>query len=182
MLARVFLLAGLGLVGIQGQGESSEMTLRGLAPFSGSKRRLQMLMCNVSTKRTSPPTMSPPTNAPDTTTTTTATTTKSTTTTTTSTKVPDSATTFCVVADAPYIYSENLKLIQQVKNMDPECEFVAHLGDIRSARLFDTCVRETYRNASAIMRGSKKPVLMMIGGKIFHEARVCLLLHSSQCF
>ena len=148
------------------------MTLRGLAPFSGNERKLQMLMCIGTTKRTSPPTTSPPTHAPETTTTTTLPETP-TTTTTSSTTVLDSITTFCVVADAPYQYSENLKLIHQVKNMDPECEFVAHLGDIRSARLFDTCVRETYRNASLIMQRSKEPVLMMLGGKIVHEEYTC---------
>jgi uncharacterized protein (UPF0333 family) len=92
---------------------------------------------------------------------TTATTTTSETTTTTSAPI----TTFCVVADAPYRYEENLELTNQVDNMDSECEFVAHLGDIRSARKFDTCVKETYTNASAIMKRSEKPVLMMLGGK-----------------
>ncbi len=51
--------------------------------------------------------------------------------------------------------------------MDDECEFVAHLGDIRSARNYDTCVKETYTNASFIMKKSQKPVLMMLGGKPF---------------
>lgn len=74
-------------------------------------------------------------------------------------------TTFCVVADAPYRHEESLKLLDQIDNMDSECEFVAHLGDIRSARMFDTCVRETYTNASLIMKRSAKPVLMMLGGK-----------------
>lgn len=77
----------------------------------------------------------------------------------------DAITTFCVVADAPYKHSESIKLLEQVDNMDPECEFVAHLGDIRSARLSDTCVQETYTNASLIMKRSNKPVLMMLGGK-----------------
>lgn len=73
-------------------------------------------------------------------------------------------TTFCVVADAPYKHKESLKLLEYVENMDSDCEFVAHLGDIRSARAFDTCVQETYRNASLIMRRSEKPVLMLLGG------------------
>ena len=75
-------------------------------------------------------------------------------------------TTFCVVADAPYKYTESLKLLEYVENMDSDCEFVAHLGDIRSARAFDTCVQETYSNASLIMRRSEKPVLMILGGII----------------
>jgi len=78
-------------------------------------------------------------------------------------------TTFCVVGDAPYRYEESLKLLEQVDHMDSECEFVAHLGDIRSARMFDTCVRETYTNASLIMKRSRKPVLMMLGGKPPHN-------------
>lgn len=85
--------------------------------------------------------------------------------TTTTTPEPNAVTTFCVVADAPYRYKENLALLEQVESMDPECEFVAHLGDIRSARNFDTCVQETYTNASLIMKRSQKPVLMMLGGE-----------------
>lgn len=106
-----------------------------------------------------PPTTTATSTPPKTTAATTATTPK----TTTTTSAP--ITTFCVVADAPYRYEENLELTNQVDNMDSECEFVAHLGDIRSARKFDTCVKETYTNASAIMKRSEKPVLMMLGGK-----------------
>ena len=87
--------------------------------------------------------------------------------TTTTSTTPDLTTTFCVVADAPYRHSEYLKLLDQVQNMDNDCEFVAHLGDIRSARNYDTCVKETYTNASFIMKKSQKPVLMMLGGKLF---------------
>jgi hypothetical protein len=104
--------------------------------------------CPGFTKRTLPQGTPPPTPAP-----------------TPAPPMQDPITTFCVVADAPYSYTENLKLLDQVDNMDPDCEFVAHLGDIRSARQFDTCVKETYTNASLIMKRSQKPVLMMIGGK-----------------
>jgi hypothetical protein len=77
----------------------------------------------------------------------------------------DPITTFCVVADAPYRYEESIKLLNHIENMDSDCEFVVHLGDIRSARQFDTCVEETYRNVSLIMKRSQKPVLMVLGGK-----------------
>lgn len=84
---------------------------------------------------------------------------------------PTYVTTFCVVADAPYRYEENIKLLTHVENLHPECEFLAHLGDIRSARLRDDCVWETYRNASIIMRQSPKPVFMMIGGESLASTR-----------
>lgn len=128
----------------------------------------KLTMISTTTSATTEPettTMST-TTEPETTTSTT------TTPTTTSTTTTDPITTFCVVADAPYRYKEHLELIKQVDNMDSECEFVAHLGDIRSARLFDACVRETYTNASSIMKRSKKPVLMMLGGKtVFNVCR-----------
>ena len=113
-----------------------------LVPFYGLVRAL--LTQNISPQSTPSPTLAP---TPPTASTT------------------DPITTFCVVADAPYRYEENIKLLNQVDNMDSDCEFVAHLGDIRSARQFDTCVKETYRNASLIMKRSQKPVLMLIGGK-----------------
>jgi hypothetical protein len=75
-------------------------------------------------------------------------------------------TTFCVVADTPYDETMRLQLIDQVENMHQDCEFVVHLGDIRSAAKFDTCVLETYTNASLIMSLSAKPVFITLGGKI----------------
>jgi len=165
----------LAVAGIQGQSESSDGVLRGLIPMTGNVRDLKQNMCGMKRNAPSPTPAPTPSTAPETTTTattsvtpetTTSTMTTTTTTTITSkTVIQESITTFCVVADAPYRYSENLKLTKQVDNMDPACEFVAHLGDIRSARLFDTCIRETYTNASAIMRRSEKPVLMLLGGK-----------------
>lgn len=75
-------------------------------------------------------------------------------------------TTFCVVADAPYNKKQRQELLQQAESMLDACEFVVHLGDIRSARNFDTCVRETYTNASLVMSQSRKPVFMTLRGKI----------------
>lgn len=136
-----------------------------LEPMSELERDPRKLRCGPTKKRHSPLS----TFAASTTSFSTPLTTASTTTapdTTTST-TPYLATTFCVVADAPYRHSEYLELLDQVQNMDDECEFVAHLGDIRSARNYDTCVKETYTNASFIMKKSQKPVLMMLGGKPF---------------
>lgn len=139
----------------------------------GRSRSLNMegrdlLKCGPRKKRHAPLTTSSPPDITITTTaaSSTATTTTTTTKTTTTTTPPlNAVTTFCVVADAPYRSEENRKLLNQVENMSSECEFVAHLGDIRSARKYDTCVRETYRNASIIMQRSEKPVLMVLGGK-----------------
>lgn len=74
-------------------------------------------------------------------------------------------TTFCIVADAPYSESERQELETQMRTMNDECEFVVHLGDIRSALAIDDCVQETYTNASLVMRQSPKPVFMVVGGK-----------------
>lgn len=82
---------------------------------------------------------------------------------------PNPITTFCLIADAPYSYEESLVLLDQLDHVDSECEFVAHLGDIRSARLFDTCVQETYTNTSLIMKRSQKPVLMILGDNEWND-------------
>lgn len=74
-------------------------------------------------------------------------------------------TTFCVVADAPYDETMRLRLLKQVKTIDEDCEFVVHLGDIRSAANFDTCELEPYTNARLIMSRSAKPVFITLGGK-----------------
>lgn len=172
MLGRLPFVLLMGLATGLANGETKKAsntasTLRGLLPVKRNARKLQELMCPG--KKIVP---SPTSTAMVTSTTATP---KAT---TTSPPVP--VTTFCVVADAPYRYEENLKLTKQVDEMDPECEFVAHLGDIRSARQFDTCVKETYTNASRIMRRSKKPVLMMLGGKFgLMERKHSLARHSS---
>jgi predicted phosphodiesterase len=83
----------------------------------------------------------------------------------------DTVTTFCLIADAPYTSAQRVKLKRQVQNMDSECEFVVHLGDFRDARNFDKCLKQSYTNASLIMRQSDKPVIMVMGDNEYNDCR-----------
>jgi Calcineurin-like phosphoesterase len=78
-------------------------------------------------------------------------------------------TTFCLIADAPYTEDQRVELKRQVEDMDSECEFVVHLGDIRDGQYYDECIEESYTNASRIMRQSDKPVIMVIGDNEYND-------------
>jgi predicted phosphodiesterase len=85
------------------------------------------------------------------------------------TQSDDTVTTFCLIADAPYTEYQRVKMNRQVQNMDSECEFVVHLGDIRDGAYYDDCIEETYSNASRIMKRSDKPVIMVMGDNEYND-------------
>ena len=81
----------------------------------------------------------------------------------------DTVTTFCLIADAPYTEDQRIELERQVRNIDSDCEFLVHLGDIRDGQYYDECIEESYTNASRIMRQSDAPVIMGIGDNEYND-------------
>lgn len=75
----------------------------------------------------------------------------------------------CVVADTPYTEEQRQELLKQVESMPEDCEFVFHLGDLRSSAGFTECKQETYTNASIIMSRSPKPVFMLLGDNDWND-------------
>jgi hypothetical protein len=75
----------------------------------------------------------------------------------------------CLVADTPYNEEQRQTLLNQVGNMPDDCEFVFHLGDLRTSAGFNPCTQETYTNASFIMALSSKPVFMLLGDNEWND-------------
>jgi hypothetical protein len=75
----------------------------------------------------------------------------------------------CLIADTPYDEEQRQTLLKQVENMPDDCEFVFHLGDLRTSAGFNPCTRETYSNASVIMARSSKPVFVLLGDNEWND-------------
>lgn len=71
--------------------------------------------------------------------------------------------TFYVVADTPYSASDASRLLYQMQNIQPDADFVVHLGDIRNAEGYPTCMQSEYQTASEILRQSWAPVFVNVG-------------------
>lgn len=84
------------------------------------------------------------------------------------TKKPSSApvdtyTMFHLIADCPYDDNERDNLMpEHIKNLQPEAEFLIHLGDTQYAKV-DDCQEYAYREASDILKKSKIPTFVIPG-------------------
>jgi len=77
--------------------------------------------------------------------------------------LPDTITTFYVMADAPYTDYERINLMpQHIEELDDNVEFLVHLGDLQWAKV-DKCREGAYDEASTIMKKSRIPTFILPG-------------------
>ena len=82
---------------------------------------------------------------------------------TSTTSSPPEPTTFYAIADLPYSPSQAVKLLDQMRNLPSDAEFVVHLGDLRLARDNPPCVRSEYNDAAMRLHASHVPVFVIVG-------------------
>jgi len=75
----------------------------------------------------------------------------------------DAVTTFYPMADCPYDDEERYDIMPKyIADLDDDNEFMVHLGDWQYAKV-DNCREGAYKEASAILKKSSIPVLVLPG-------------------
>jgi hypothetical protein len=73
-------------------------------------------------------------------------------------------TTFYAIGDVPYTPKEREELPGQIASLPTDAEFLVHVGDIRSAKNFDSCRRAQYEQVANMLLASRVPVFIIVGG------------------
>jgi hypothetical protein len=68
---------------------------------------------------------------------------------------------FYALADIPYNQTQVEMLRSQILNIPEDAEFVVHLGDLRNAYDYPTCLRSDYTSVASILRSSRVPVFVI---------------------
>eukprot|EP00542_Grammatophora_oceanica_P005853 CAMPEP_0194071212 /NCGR_PEP_ID=MMETSP0009_2-20130614/88588_1 /TAXON_ID=210454 /ORGANISM="Grammatophora oceanica, Strain CCMP 410" /LENGTH=360 /DNA_ID=CAMNT_0038724523 /DNA_START=573 /DNA_END=1655 /DNA_ORIENTATION=+ len=74
---------------------------------------------------------------------------------------------FCVIADVPYKQFEVAELKKQIATMPSECEFLVHLGDIKTSG--SDCTEDKYQLLDGILNKSLVPTFMVAGDNEWND-------------
>ena len=88
---------------------------------------------------------------------------------------------FYATGDIPYDSDQARILKQQMLDLESDCEFLIHVGDIRSGdpETNPTCRREEYEEASNLLRLSHAPVFILLGDNDWTGKWYCCIVGGS---
>ena len=76
-------------------------------------------------------------------------------------------TVFCVIADTPYNPSQRTELKAQLNNLASDCEFLVHLGDIKSGQT--SCIEYIYQDMRSMLLRSHAPSFIVPGDNEWND-------------
>lgn len=76
-------------------------------------------------------------------------------------------TVFCVMSDAPYNPTQRTQMKAQLENVASDCEFLVHLGDIKSGQT--PCIEYIYQDTRSMLLRSRAPAFSVIGDNEWND-------------
>jgi len=76
-------------------------------------------------------------------------------------------TVFCVMSDAPYNPTQRTQMKAQLENVASDCEFLVHLGDIKSGQT--SCIEYIYQDMRSMLLRSHAPSFIVPGDNEWND-------------